>query len=151
MVLINFLDEKVFFLHVAIVLTWFQSEKSHDKLDSLRSVLLKRFIKLVKMNFKRDQSKNSHISVILNSHFAWIFTKALFYILSRLSASKRLRKCIKIAMKACNYERIISSDLNPEVDASLNITCRRVMITYLITKSYHVKIFDWLVLKLQDT
>ena len=38
-----------------------------------------------------------------------------------------------------------------EVDASLNITCRKVMITYCITKSYHFKIFDWLVLKLQDT
>ena len=25
------------------------------------------------------------------------------------------------------------------------------MITYCITKSYHFKIFDWLVLKLQDT
>ena len=31
--------------------------------------------------------------------------------LSRLSASKLLRKALKIAMKACNNERIISSDL----------------------------------------
>ena len=152
MVLRNFLDEKkVFFLHVAIVLTCFQSEKSQNKLDSMQSVLLKRLTKLVKMNFKREQSNNCHDSVILNSHFAWIFTKALFYILARLSASKLLRKALKLTQKACNHERIISSDLKPEVDVSLNITCRKVTITYCITKSYRFKIFDWLVIKLQDT
>ena len=70
MVLRNCFDEKVFFLHVAIVLTCFQSEKSQNKLDSMQSVLLKRFTKLVKMNCKRGQSKTSHASVILNSHFA---------------------------------------------------------------------------------
>ena len=36
----NFLDKKVFFLHVAIVLTCFQSEKSQNKLDSMQSVLM---------------------------------------------------------------------------------------------------------------
>ena len=51
MVLRNFLDEKVFFLHIDIVLTCFQSEKSQNKLASMQSVLLKRFTKLVKMNF----------------------------------------------------------------------------------------------------
>ena len=51
MVLSNFLDEKVFFLHVAIVFTCFQSENLQNKLDSMQSVLLKRFTKLVKMNF----------------------------------------------------------------------------------------------------
>ena len=56
-----------------------------------------------------------------------------------------------MATKACSNERIISSDLKPEVDASLNITRRKVMITYGITKSYQFKIFDSLVLKLQDT
>ena len=66
----NFLDEKVFFLHEAIVPTCFQSEKSQNKLDLMHSFLLKRFTKLVKMNFKMEQSKNSHASVILNSHFA---------------------------------------------------------------------------------
>ena len=70
MVLRNYLDAKVFFQHVAIVLTCFQSEKSQYKLDLMQSFLLKRFTKLVKMNFKREQSKNSHASVILNSHFA---------------------------------------------------------------------------------
>ena len=70
MVLKNFLDESVFFLHVAIVLTCFQSEKSQNKHGLMQSFLLKRFTKLVKMNFKREQSKNSHASVILNSHFA---------------------------------------------------------------------------------
>ena len=64
---------------------------------------------------------------------------------------KTFKKSIKIATKACNHERIISSDLKLEVDSSLNITCGKVMITYCITKSYHFKIFDWLVLKLQDT
>ena len=47
--------------------------------------------------------------------------------------------------------QIISSDLKPEVDASLNITCRKVMITYCITKLYRCKIFNLLILKLQDT
>ena len=70
MVLRNCLDENVFFLHVAIVLTCFQSEKSQNKLDLMQSVLLKCFTKIVKMNFKREQSKNSHASVILNAHFA---------------------------------------------------------------------------------
>ena len=70
MVLRNFLNEKVFFLRVAIILTCFQSEKSQNKLDLMQSFLLKRFTKLVKMNFKREQSKNCHASVILNSQFA---------------------------------------------------------------------------------
>ena len=56
-----------------------------------------------------------------------------------------------MATKACNNEQIISSDLKPEVDASLNITCRKVMITYCIRKAYQFKIFDSLVLKLHDT
>ena len=47
MVLRNFLDEKIFFLQVAIVLTSFQSEKSQNKLDWMQNVLLKRFTKLV--------------------------------------------------------------------------------------------------------
>ena len=46
---------------------------------------------------------------------------------------------------------LISSDLKPEVDASLIITRRKVMITYGITKSHKFKNFDSLVLKLQDT
>ena len=64
---------------------------------------------------------------------------------------KTFKKSIKIATKACYNERIIGSDLKLEVDVSLNITCRQVMITYCITKSYQFKIFDSLVLKLQDT
>ena len=39
----------------------------------------------------------------------------------------------------------------PEVPASLNITRRKVMITYDITKSHQFRNFDSLVLKLQDT
>ena len=102
-------------------------------------------------DFEREHSKKSHTSVIFHSHFAWICSKALFNILSRLSTSNLLRNALKIATKACNNERIISSDLKPEVDASLNITCRKVIITYCITKSYQFKIFDSLVLKLQGT
>ena len=51
MVLRNFLDEKVFFLQEAIVLTYFQSEKSQNNLDLMQDVLLKRFTKFVKINF----------------------------------------------------------------------------------------------------
>ena len=72
-------------------------------------------------------------------------------ILSRLFASKLLRKGLKIATKACNNERIISSNLKPDVDASLNITRQKVIITYGITKSHQFKNFDSLVLKLQHT
>ena len=49
MVARNFLDEKVFFLHVAIILTCFRSEKSQNKLDLMQSFLLNRLTKLVKM------------------------------------------------------------------------------------------------------
>ena len=41
--------------------------------------------------------------------------------------------------------------LNRKLMPSLNITRQKVMITYGITKSYQFKIFDSLVLKLQDT
>ena len=68
--------------------------------------------------------------------------------LSKLSASKILRKALKRSTKACNNEQIISSDIKPEVDASLNITCRKVIITYCITQ---FKKLDSLVLTLQDT
>ena len=99
MVLRNFLHEKVFFLRVAIVLTCFQSEKSQNKLDLMQNFVLKCLPKLVKINFKREQSKKGHASVIFNSHFARSFTKALFYILSRLSTSKLFRKAFKLPRK----------------------------------------------------
>ena len=51
MVLRNFLDENVFFLQVAIVLTCFQSGKSQNKFDLVQNFLMKRFIKFVKINF----------------------------------------------------------------------------------------------------
>ena len=69
---------------------------------------------------------------------------------SRLSVSKLFRKALKIATKAGNNEGIISFDLKPEVDASLNITRRKVMVRCDITKSYQFKIFDSSALKLQD-
>ena len=64
---------------------------------------------------------------------------------------KSFKKSIKNATKAYNNEQTISSDLKPEVDTSLNITLRKVMITYGITKSYQFNSFYSLVLKLQDT
>ena len=52
MVLRNFLDKMLFFLQVAIVLTCFYSDKNHKKkLDLMQNVSLKRFTKLVKINF----------------------------------------------------------------------------------------------------
>ena len=57
MVLRYFLDEKVFFFQVAIVLTCFQSEKSQNKRDLMQSLLLKRFTKLVKINLRGGKQK----------------------------------------------------------------------------------------------
>ena len=62
MVLRNFLDEKLFFLQVAVVLTCFQSEKSQNELDLMKNILLKRFTKLVKINFRGSKPKTSHLS-----------------------------------------------------------------------------------------
>ena len=146
----NFLDDFFFFLQVAIVLTCFQSEKLQNKLDLMQSLLLKRFTKLVKINLRGHKAKMSHrrnfpFSFCLNLY------KSIFYILSRLFASQLLRKTLKFATKACDNERIISSALKSEVDVSVNITCRKVMITYCITISYQLKIYNSLVLKPQDT
>ena len=43
----------------------------------------------------------------------------------------------------CDYERMGNSDLNPEVDVSLSISYRKVMITFCISKSYQLKF--WLI------
>ena len=142
MVLWNFLDEKVFFVHVAIVLKCFQSEKSQSTLDSMQSVLLKRFTNLVKVTFKREQSnKQSRLSNFELSFCLNLYQSTDLNLVKTVRI-KTLKKSIEMAIKACNHERIISSDLKPEVDASLNINCRKVMITYCITKSYHFKISD---------
>ena len=141
MVLKNFLDEKVFFLQVAIVLTCFQSEKSQNRLKLMQSLLLKRFTKLVNIHFRGSKAKQSHLS-----NFPFLFCLNLYQsIIFHLVKTFRIntfQKNIIIATKACNHEQIISSDLNPEVDASLNISCQNVMIRYCITKSYHLYIFD---------
>ena len=103
MVLRNFLDEKVFFSHVAIVLTCFQSEKSQNKLDSMQSVLLKRFTKLVKMNFKREQSKN--MSRLSNFELLFclnIYQSTILHLVKTFRI-KTFKKSIKIARKACNH------------------------------------------------
>ena len=57
MLLKNFLEEKVFVLQVAIVLTCFPSEKSQTKLDLMQSFLLKRFTKLVTINLRGSTAK----------------------------------------------------------------------------------------------
>ena len=57
MVLRNFLDEKVFFLQVAIALICFKSEKSQNKLDLMQSFFLKRFTKPVKINLRGSKEK----------------------------------------------------------------------------------------------
>ena len=62
MVLRNFLDEKVFFLQVTIILTCFQSKKSQNKLDLMQNFLLKRYSILVKLNFGGFEAKTSHLS-----------------------------------------------------------------------------------------
>ena len=62
MVLRNFLDKKVLILQVTIVLTCFQSEKSQNKFDLMRSFLLKRLTKLVNINLRGSKAKKSHLS-----------------------------------------------------------------------------------------
>ena len=62
MVIRNFRDENVLFLHVAIVLTRFQPEKSQNNLDLMQSVLQKRFTKLTKINLRGSKAKKSHFS-----------------------------------------------------------------------------------------
>ena len=68
MVLRNFLDEKVFFLKQAIILTCFQSEKSQNKLDLMLSFLLKRFTIPVKIwnadRLLEDFSDNNHENIV---------------------------------------------------------------------------------------
>ena len=143
---------KVFFLQVAIVITCFQSEKSQNKLDLMQSFLLKRFTKLVKINLRGSKARTSHLSNFPFSFCLKLYQSTILHLVQTFRI-KTLKKSIKkIATKARNNERIISSDLKPEVDASLNITRRKVMITYGITKSaYQFEIFDSLVLKLQGS
>ena len=62
MVLRNFLDEKVFFWQVAIVLTCFQSEKSQNKLDLMQNFLMKHFTKLAKIKIRGNKAEKSHFS-----------------------------------------------------------------------------------------
>ena len=132
MALMNLIDEKVFFLQVAIVLTCFQSEKSENKLDLMQRLLLKRFTKLVKINSRGRKSKKSHLS---NCPFLFCLNLYQRTIIHRVKTFriKTFKKSIKNATKACNNERIISLDLKPEVDAWLNISRLKVMITYGIT------------------
>ena len=138
------------FAGIAIVLTCFQSEKSQNKLDLMQSVLLKRFTKLVTINLRGSKAKKPHLSYFPFSFCLNLYQNTIFHLVKTFRI-KTFKKSIKLATKASINERIISSDLKPEVDASLNISCRKVMITYCITKSYQSNMFDSLVLKLQDT
>ena len=149
MVLMNFLDKKVFFLQVAIVLTCFHSEKSQNKHVLMKRFLLKRFTKLVKINLRGSKAINSHLSNFQFSFCLNLYQSTILHLV-KIFHIKTLKKSIANNHESCNNERSISSDLKPEVDASLNITRRKVMITYGITKSYQFKIFESLVLTLQD-
>ena len=62
----TFLIKKIFFLHVAVVLTCFQSEKSRNSLDFMHRVLMKRFTKLIEINFNGSKPKMSHLSDFLS-------------------------------------------------------------------------------------
>ena len=128
MVLRNFLDEKVFFLHVVIVLTCFQSKKSQNKLYFMRSFLLKRLIKLAKISLREGKAwifiKKSRLSNFEVSFCLNLYQSTILHLVKTFRI-KTLTKSIKIVTKACNHERIISSNLKLEVDASLNITCRK--------------------------
>ena len=100
MVLRNFLDDKVFFLHVTIVLTCFQSEKSQNKPDLMQNFLLHRFTKLVKMNFKREQSKKKvRLSNFEFSLFLNLYQSTILH-LDKTFRIETFKKSIKIARKA---------------------------------------------------
>ena len=105
----NFLDEKVFFLQVAIVLTCFLSEKSQNKLDLMQHRLLKRFTKLVKIHLRGSKAEKSHLS---NFPFSFCLNLYQRTILHRVKTFriKTFKKSIEIATKACHNERIISLD-----------------------------------------
>ena len=62
MVFRNTLDKKCFFLHVAVVFTCFQSEKSQNSLDLMHRLLMKRFKRRVKINWKGRIPNKSHLS-----------------------------------------------------------------------------------------
>ena len=99
MVLRNFLDEKVFFLHVDIVLTCFQSEKSQNRLASMQSVLLKRFTKLVKMNLKRGaKTKQSRLSNFEFSFCMNLYQSAILHLVKTFCI-KTFKKAFKIPRK----------------------------------------------------
>ena len=116
----------------------------------MQTFLLERFTKLDKINLRGSKAEKSHLSSFTFSFCLNMYQITILHLVKTFHI-KTFKKSIKIATKACNHERIISSDLKPEVDASLNIIRRKVMITCCITKSYQFKIFEWLVLTLQET
>ena len=117
----------------------------------MQNVFLKRFTKLEKNEFQEGaKQKQSRLSNFEFSLCRNLYQSTILHLVKTFRI-KTFKKSIKIATEACNHGRIISSDLKPEVDASLNITSGKVMITYCITKSYRFKLFDWLVIKLQYT
>ena len=128
----------------------FPIPKSQNRFDLMRSFLLKRFTKLVKINLRRSKAKHSHLSNFPFSFCLNLYQLNILHFVKPFRI-KTFKKSIKIDTKACSNEQIISSDLKPEVDESLNITCRKMMITNCITKSYRFKMFDSLFLKIPDT
>ena len=105
------------------------------------SFLMKRFIKLIKINFRRSKPKMSHLSDFPFSLHLNMYQSTTLQLVKTFRINFFIN-VLKIAMKACNHERMNGSDFKPEVDASLNITCRKVMITYCLSKSYQFIVFD---------
>ena len=116
-------------------------KKSQNNLDLMQSFLLKRFTKLVKIDLRGSKANKitpQKFSILILSESV---PKHFLTYCQDFPHQKLLRKASKLPQK-CNYERIISSDLKPEVGISLNITFRKVMITNCIIKLYQFKFFD---------
>ena len=93
----------------------------------MRSILLKRFTKLVKIILDVANQKLSHVgnfpfSFCLNLYQSTILKPVKTFLI------KLFRKALKISTKACNEQ----FKFKLEVDASMNITYQTVLITYLL-------------------
>ena len=94
MVSTNFLDEKVFVLQVAIVLTCFQTEKSQNKLNLMQNFLLKRFTKLVTINVRWSTAKKSHLSHFSFSFCLYLYQSTILHLVKTFRI-KTFKKSIK--------------------------------------------------------
>ena len=106
MVFRNFLDEKVFLLQVAIVLTRFPKNHKINVIECT-TFCWNTLQYLLRFVFEKAKHK-SCISVILHSHFCLILYRNTILYLVQTFRTKSFTKSIKIAPKTCNHERIIS-------------------------------------------